>query len=1191
MGKKGEAVTILVVVGLLALGAYTLLTVSSESPTGLTGFQTGAITACGNVAASDNLTQDISSGTSCLNITADNVIIDCQGYTINFNGGSGIGDIGIHAQSKNNITIRNCNINDTGTGGTTVYGLAFDNVSNSVIENSNFSIRGGAADHAAIRVNGDYTFASLSGANNNIIRNNIIFSNGSFAGEGIVVYNNVSNNLIEKNNITLVNVSNLGTCCDNAIEVSGGGSNNTVRNNTINATIARGMTINSVNDTVVEYNQINVSAQSGFSALVISGDNSSEIRNNYILTTGSGYGVDVSTSTSTIFEYNNITTNAANNAYGIQASGTNTGTFIRNNIVSTYGTLGGNTGIYFSSSATGLIIFNNTINPSGTSGSNYGIYVTGSANNISQNTIRTNSTGGSTGSNHGIQLSNGDSNNVHDNFISTFGNGGGSNEGIKLSGGSDSNNVTRNNITTSTSGASGGDIGIDLEFLADSNIISYNIINTTGGGTNNHGIRLYARNVTSGGGGGGGASIEGFETESPNPATCNGGNPCESVSNNWIYRNVIRSNGTDISHGIFLISENLEMGGGGGASIEGFGTESALNSLNSSVTGNLIQENTILSATHTGSSPSNGIQLSGINSANSAVNNSFVDNNVSNTTGAGVMLALASSGTTFNGTRIINPAVWLNASASTSHNFTNTAFATDFGVIRIIGNFTFNGLDSVLRDNLNVTSNSAFVNSTAKSFLNQSSHITFTGLTGARHDPTVDFNDDGIFETCNATQCTNIVYSGGTLDFDVASFTTYSSLNVAGLSINLSKSDSQDPVNNGSQLNYTIIFNVTNGTAVNISIVEVYPANVSFVSASPSPNVSNNTWQPADLTNSSFTINVTVLVNSNAANGSILNNTITTSFNNLSGGNLSLNVSELTTVNATAAPANLTPTTVAVAKTDSPDPVNNGSQLNYTINVTVTEGNATNVTVVDTFPSSVTFVSASPANTSNGTWSLGNLTNGTTVLINITVNVSASASGTLVNSVNVTFQNASNNTNSVSASASTTVNTGGGSSGSSGGGGSGGSGGTICPPLCQYPENANLPVCRNNCPQPTEMVAPPVQELPAFPAVSDSVDTSANLPESESAVPLEEDSVEVVEESVSDQRGLASFFPWLILLILIALVIAILSHGKKGGSKPAPIAIKTSVTKQTTKAHSKETEEILNNIRKSEERLKHLLGK
>ncbi len=47
MNKRGEAVTVLVVIGLLALGAYTILTVSSDSPTGLSGFETSDITACG----------------------------------------------------------------------------------------------------------------------------------------------------------------------------------------------------------------------------------------------------------------------------------------------------------------------------------------------------------------------------------------------------------------------------------------------------------------------------------------------------------------------------------------------------------------------------------------------------------------------------------------------------------------------------------------------------------------------------------------------------------------------------------------------------------------------------------------------------------------------------------------------------------------------------------------------------------------------------------------------------------------------------------------------------------------------------------------------------------------------------------------------------------------------------------------
>jgi len=306
--------------------------------------------------------------------------------------------------------------------------------------------------------------------------------------------------------------------------------------------------------------------------------------------------------------------------------------------------------------------------------------------------------------------------------------------------------------------------------------------------------------------------------------------------------------------------------------------------------------------------------------------------------------------------------------------------------------------------------------------------------------------------------------------------------------------------------------------------------------------------------------------------------------------NLVFNVSHFTTFQSGGAGG----INLSITKTDDPDPVAAGAQLNYTITINVTSGTAVNVTVNETYPGSVTFDSSSPAPSSgDNIFSLGDLTGPVVSQINITVNVSSAASGTLVNSINVTYQNSTGDNLSAIVTESTTV-TSTPSGGGGGGGGSGGSGGYICPPLCQYPENANLPVCKNNCFAQTEIAPPTTQSPLNFPSSSDNIDSASKSIESAPSVPVEEETIEVVEEplpSSTERTGLAKFFPWLILLVLAALIIAILSHSRKNGSKSAPIAIKTSVTNQITKIHDKETKEILENIRKSEERLKRLLGK
>ena len=87
-----------------------------------------------------------------------------------------------------------------------------------------------------------------------------------------------------------------------------------------------------------------------------------------------------------------------------------------------------------------------------------------------------------------------------------------------------------------------------------------------------------------------------------------------------------------------------------------------------------------------------------------------------------------------------------------------------------------------------------------------------------------------------------------------------------------------------------------------------------------------------------------------------------------------------------------------IYKKDSPDPVQAGNRLTYTLTVTnYGPSNATSVVVTDTLPSGVTFVSATSgqgtAREQNGivTWNIGNLANGTTATLTIVITVPSSA--------------------------------------------------------------------------------------------------------------------------------------------------------------------------------------------------------
>lgn len=191
--------------------------------------------------------------------------------------------------------------------------------------------------------------------------------------------------------------------------------------------------------------------------------------------------------------------------------------------------------------------------------------------------------------------------------------------------------------------------------------------------------------------------------------------------------------------------------------------------------------------------------------------------------------------------------------------------------------------------------------------------------------------------------------------------------------LSIAKKAAPEPVDAGTNLTYTVDWTVGgNAYADEVTIVDTLPANVSFVSATDAglydPASRTVTWLLGDVTPvTSGSYQVTVKVATPLYNGTKLTNAVV--ITDKAGDKAEANV--ISTVRSSHE--------LRIEKTASPDPVEAGSELTYTIQWAVT-GNepAKDATVVDTLPEGVVFVSASndgvyDAATHTVTWDLGEL--------------------------------------------------------------------------------------------------------------------------------------------------------------------------------------------------------------------------
>jgi len=216
-------------------------------------------------------------------------------------------------------------------------------------------------------------------------------------------------------------------------------------------------------------------------------------------------------------------------------------------------------------------------------------------------------------------------------------------------------------------------------------------------------------------------------------------------------------------------------------------------------------------------------------------------------------------------------------------------------------------------------------------------------------------------------------------------------------SISIDKIPSSGTVDAGEEITYTITYsNPGDVELTNIIITDTYPEYTTFVSSSPSPSIDEDTWFINSLPpGSSGTITVILLVDGNAPNGTILINHVEITCDQ--------NVGDMADaiVEVVAMPI------LSLSKADSPDPIDAGSELVYTITLS-NNGNAdaTNVVVTDEYDNTMLVITDADGGVISGnhiTWSISSLSPGDSISFNITATVKdTDVALTLYNFVNAT---------------------------------------------------------------------------------------------------------------------------------------------------------------------------------------------
>ncbi len=434
------------------------------------------ITGCAVINRSTVLANNIGSSTTCIVVNNDSIYLDCFGYKIGFDGGGVGSDYGIIAENHTNITIRNCNIQDTSALGAGGIGILFMNMTYSRIYNNSIYANGSSGNGVLIA---SPAYSILS--HNNTIENNTIFTKTVPGSYGIFLFNYVSDINITGNSITPN-----GTGVYTYQSISGV----RIANNSINIdwdSIGNGIYTDG-DAVLIENNHITFGAQSTAQGVITTGRNGI-IRYNTITADSRSHPEGIrleSGSKNTIVQGNNISIWISYDAYGIVIGSPNN--TVTGNSIEARGNISA-AGIRMTGGAQNNTVAQNIINISpamfaGITLSAYGLYLQGATlNNLSGNNITLNGTRNS----YGIYFWTGVENNTvaNNNMVVTGSMLG--NMGMHLNG-TRANNFTGNTIITNGTFDNWGIL------LQDSFENRFGLTNISTGGDDSYGIRIIRSN-------------------------------------------------------------------------------------------------------------------------------------------------------------------------------------------------------------------------------------------------------------------------------------------------------------------------------------------------------------------------------------------------------------------------------------------------------------------------------------------------------------------------------------------------------------------------------------------------------------------------------------------------------------------------------------------------------------------------